>query len=110
MPRSRHAQKHVHSGTDPENEHHSGHTVSQRSDAALRKAEQPRSPIGLALWNFSSQWFLVPQGLGVVAVILHQLDYQFDGLSIISVVIWLYTIALLAVGVFLYLLWIFLYP
>jgi tellurite resistance protein TehA-like permease len=43
-------------------------------------------------------------------VIIHQLDYQFDGLSIISVVVWLYTIALLAVGVFLYLLRIFLYP
>lgn len=45
-----------------------------------------------------------------MAVILHQLDYQFGGLYIISVVVWLYTIALLAVGVFLYLLRIFLYP
>ncbi|KAJ5982054.1 hypothetical protein N7451_012154 [Penicillium sp. IBT 35674x] len=79
----------------------------------MQSYEKPSNlppPIGLALWNFSSQWFLVPQGLGIVAVILHQLDYQFDGLFIISVVIWLYTITLLAVGVFLYLLRIFLYP
>lgn len=110
MPRSRRTQKHAHNETDPENEHPSGQNVPQRSDGELREAEQPRSPIGLALWNFSSEWFLIPQGLGIVAVTLHQLDYQFDGLSIISVVVWLYTIALLAVGVFLYLLRIFLYP
>lgn len=49
MPRSRRTEKNIHNGTGPENEHHSGQTVPQISDAELRKAEQPRSPIGLAL-------------------------------------------------------------
>ena len=70
----------------------------------------PSSPPSRALWNFSSQWFLVPQGTGIIAVILHQISYQFRGLPIISVVVWIYTIALLAVFMFLYSLRILLYP
>lgn len=32
----------------------------------------------------SSQWFLIPQGTGILSVILHQLHYQFRGLDVIS--------------------------
>lgn len=44
------------------------------------------------LLNFTSQWFLVPQGTGIVAVVLHELDYQFDGLQIISYIFWVLAI------------------
>ncbi|KAJ9481799.1 hypothetical protein VN97_g11662 [Penicillium thymicola] len=70
----------------------------------------PTSPVLRALWNFSSQWFLIPQGTGIIAVILHQLNYQFRGLDIISVIVWIYTIASLLVGLSLYLLRAFIYP
>lgn len=70
----------------------------------------PTSRLSRALWNFSSQWFLIPQGTGIIAVILHQLDYQFRGLRIISVIVWIYTIALLAIGVSVYLLRVLVYP
>ncbi|KAL1957770.1 hypothetical protein VTO42DRAFT_5488 [Malbranchea cinnamomea] len=70
----------------------------------------PAAPASLALWNFSSQWFLVPQGSGIIAVILHQLDYQFRGLKILSQIVWVYTIVLLALCLFFYLLRIILYP
>lgn len=43
-------------------------------------------------------------------MILHRLDYQFRGLAIISIIVWIYTIALLIVAVLLYLLRIFIYP
>lgn len=53
------------------------------------------SPSRRALYSFTSQWFLIPQGTGIIAVILHRLDYQFDGLDIISYIFWLLTIVLL---------------
>ncbi|BCR92567.1 putative malic acid transport protein [Aspergillus chevalieri] len=70
----------------------------------------PSHPVSRALWNFSTQWFLVPQGTGIISLILHQLDYQFSGIEVISVVIWIYTIILLALCLFVYLLRIILYP
>lgn len=72
--------------------------------------QPPTSRLSRALWNFSSQWFLIPQGTGILAVILHQLDYQFEGLTIIAVIVWIYTIALLAVGLSVYLLRVLAYP
>ncbi|KAK4459674.1 putative malic acid transport protein [Cladorrhinum samala] len=55
-----------------------------------------------ALQNFSSQWFLVPQGTGIIAVILHQLDYQFAGLHIISYIFWVLAIIFLLTCVSIY--------
>lgn len=57
----------------------------------------------LALHNFTSQWFLVPQGTGAVAIVLHQLDYQFTGLAIISQIIWVLTIVMLVSMLLIYL-------
>jgi tellurite resistance protein TehA-like permease len=62
----------------------------------------PATPARLAIYNFTSRWFLVPQGTGITAVILHQLDYQFRGLQIISYVFWVTTIVLLLGMVFVY--------
>ena len=65
----------------------------------------PSTPAGrpsrtaIALRSFSSQWFLVPQGTGIIALILHQLEYQFPGLNIISYLFWLSTVVLLLVAV-----------
>ncbi|KAB5540457.1 voltage-dependent anion channel [Coniochaeta sp. 2T2.1] len=63
----------------------------------------PSSPSRLILYNFTSQWFLIPQGTGIIAVILHQLDYQFSGLHTLSYIFWLLTIILLVVILLLYL-------
>lgn len=63
-----------------------------------------------SLRNFSSQWFLIPQGTSIIAVILHQLDYQFRGLGIIADIFWLCSIVLLLLTVVAYLLRILFYP
>lgn len=71
-----------HPETDGENSHHG--------------PQGPRiSASRLALRNFTSQWFLVPQGTGALAVALHQLAYQFTGLTIISQCAWVLTIIML---------------
>lgn len=58
---------------------------------------EPSSPLSRAIWTFSSQFFLIPQGTGIIAVILHQLDYQFRGLSVLAKIVWIYTICLLGI-------------
>jgi len=44
-----------------------------------------------ALLSFSTTWFLVPQGTGIIGVILLRLDYQFHGLAVISYLFWVST-------------------
>ncbi|KFY39510.1 hypothetical protein V494_03943 [Pseudogymnoascus sp. VKM F-4513 (FW-928)] len=60
--------------------------------ATLPTTTRQETPATVALRNFKTQWFLVPQGTGIIAVILHQLKYQFTGLNIISYIFWLLTI------------------
>ena len=58
----------------------------------------------------SSQLFLITQSTGVLAVTIHQLDYQFRGSQIIGIIVWLLTIALLVLFVLLYIAKSFLFP
>ncbi|EAS29970.3 malic acid transporter [Coccidioides immitis RS] len=94
-------------------EAHNGTTRRAFDPLEPPQRSQPRRPtsgLAYALFMFSSQWFLVPQGMGIIAVILHQLPYQFRGLEIISKIVWVYTIVLLGSCLGLYVLRILLYP
>lgn len=90
-------------------EHHEN-GVDKSHEQEQETTRPPSHPASRAIWNFSTQWFLVPQGTGIIALILHQLDYQFSGIEVISVVIWIYTITLLALCLLAYLLRVILYP
>jgi tellurite resistance protein TehA-like permease len=81
---------------------------AERSPTTRRRLGQPTWRA--ALQGFSTQWFLIPQGTGIIAVILHRLDYQFRGLEIISYLFWITTIVLLLVLVALYALRCLLFP
>lgn len=70
----------------------------------------PAGPLSRALWNFSSLWFIVPQGTGIIAVILYRLKYQFNGLTTLATIVWIYTIVQLGLFLILYLLRTFLHP
>lgn len=72
--------------------------------------DKRHSRLSVALWNFSSQWFLIPQGTGIVAVILHNVKYRFTGLDAISEIVWVYNITLLSFFLLVYLLRISLFP
>ncbi|KAJ6138133.1 hypothetical protein N7471_004619 [Penicillium samsonianum] len=69
----------------------------------------PVGPLSRALWNFSSIWFIVPQGTGIIAVILYRLKYQFNGLTTLATIVWIYTIVQLGLFLILYLIRTFLY-
>ncbi|KAH1930288.1 hypothetical protein KXV37_000879 [Aspergillus fumigatus] len=70
----------------------------------------PAYPPARALFNFSPQWFVMPQGTAIISVILHQLHYQFGALRILAKIVWIYTIVLLAMTLFLYILRLIRYP
>lgn len=108
MQETRNRNRHCEAGNNTIDAKEGG--CGQSSGHAAEATTPPTSPFARALWNFSSQWFLIPQGTGIIAVILHQLDYQFTGLPIISVVVWVYTIVLLLLGLFLYALRMLRYP
>lgn len=76
----------------------------------MREQQKPVRPVPLAVYNFTSSWFLVPQGTSILAIILHQLYYQFDGLSIIAKIVWIYAIVLLGLFLLVYLTRLALYP
>ncbi|WQF87698.1 Putative transporter protein SLAC1/Mae1/ Ssu1/TehA [Colletotrichum destructivum] len=63
--------------------------------AASDRPVRPHRPVRDAVRSFSTQWFLVPQGTAVLATILHQLDYRFRGLTVISYLFWVAAAALL---------------
>ncbi|KAF6816166.1 malic acid transport [Colletotrichum musicola] len=69
-----------------------------------------RSTARTVIRNFTSQWFLLPQGTAILAAILKQLDYRFDGLTIISYIFWITAIILLLSMLALYILRSALYP
>ncbi|KAL5362106.1 putative malic acid transport protein [Aspergillus floccosus] len=69
----------------------------------------PAHPVARAIWHFTPQWFLIPQGTGIIAAILHQLHYQFGALPILAKIVWIYTIALLGLFLIAYALRIALY-
>ncbi|KAF6818798.1 malic acid transport [Colletotrichum plurivorum] len=72
--------------------------------------DRDRSTVRTAIRNFTSQWFLLPQGTAILAAILKQLDYRFEGLTIISFIFWITAILLLLSMLALYLIRVTMYP
>ena len=64
----------------------------------------------LVLRKFPSQVFLIPQGTGILSVVLHQLDYQFTGLKTIAIILWFIAFITLFIFFITYLLKAALYP
>ncbi|KAH7029519.1 voltage-dependent anion channel [Microdochium trichocladiopsis] len=63
-------------------------------------AEPARS---VALRNFGSAWFMIPQGTGILAVCFWSNDYQFRGLNVIALVAWATAIVSVLIITFTYL-------
>lgn len=60
------------------------------------------SALCTALRSFDSRWFMIPQGTGVLAVVLWDLPYDFHGLKIIAIIFWVVTIVEFLVVLILY--------
>ncbi|CAK4017508.1 voltage-dependent anion channel [Lecanosticta acicola] len=86
------------------------HDYNYEHDHMTTPGRQRISPLRLALKNFTSQFFLIPQGTGILSVVLHQLHYQFPGLTIISRICGILTAVCLFAFLALYLLRCCLFP
>lgn len=91
-------------------DHLGGSSISSGTATSDSIPPEPLSTFRTAMYNFSSIWFLIPQGLGVVAIILHELDFQFNGLSIISYIVWAFAGICLALFVVVYAVRVVLFP
>ncbi|KAI6516077.1 hypothetical protein MCOR10_007844 [Pyricularia oryzae] len=63
-----------------------------------------------AIKNFTSQWFLVPQGAGITSIVLYQFEERFDGLDIVSYIFWALTIICLITFILIYTLRVIMFP
>ncbi|KAK5130042.1 hypothetical protein LTR08_002516 [Meristemomyces frigidus] len=84
--------------------------MTQDQDQEAQRSEHRISAFRIALRSFSTQWFLIPQGTGIIATILHQLHYQFNGLRIIADIFFVFTILTFIGFLLIYLLRIIILP
>ena len=70
---------------------------TEANDDAATAQERPVSTISHVLQNFTPSWFAISMDTGIISILLHQLPYQFRGLSIISFVAYLLNLFLFVV-------------
>ena len=58
--------------------------MAQSPDIVGNHNERRISAFRIAFRSFNFPWVLIPQGSGIVAITLHQLQYRFQGLGIIA--------------------------
>lgn len=84
--------------------------MAESQDVENQVSQHRMSVLRIALRSFNSQWFLIPQGTGIVTTVLHQLHYQFQGLGIIANIFWVITILTLVVFLLVYILRAIVFP
>lgn len=62
-----------------------------------QKQPHERSAIRALIQDFSPVWFLYCMNAGIIAIVLHQLPYQFDGLGILSVIAFMVELVLFVI-------------
>ena len=75
-----------------------------------RRRNQPKSAFQNTLENFTSTWFVIPMNTGILAIIMHQLPYQLNGLPVLSAIMYLVALALFIIISFMTILRWTLYP
>ena len=68
------------------------------------------SPVDHVLQNFTPAWFTICMDTGIIALLLHQLPYQFPGLKIISTVLFILNIILYVIFLIVFLSRLFRHP
>ena len=62
-----------------------------------RRCNQPKSALQNTLENFTSTWFVIPMNTGILAIIMHQLPYQFNGLPVLCTIMYLVALTLFVI-------------
>lgn len=88
-----------------------------RSVAQIRSSSWLTSRIGThrstlfkLIEDTTTRLFLIAQSTGILAVVLHQLDWQFRGLDIIAIIVWLFTVVITIIFSLIYIAKLCLFP
>ncbi|TLD16745.1 uncharacterized protein PgNI_01173 [Pyricularia grisea] len=91
-----------------------GHTTTSGPEPGSGPGPESTSPklswFRSAIKNFTSQWFLVPQGAGITSIVLYQFEERFDGLDVVSYIFWALTIICLITFILIYTLRVVMFP
>lgn len=86
---------------------------ASRNQTVTSEPEEPSPQLSFlrtAIRNFSSSWFLIPQGVGISSVVLFQFEERFEGLDVISYIFWAFTTASFISMILIYAVRVFMFP
>ena len=87
------------------------HAASQREDhASDRSHKQPKSAFQNTLENFTPMWFVICMNTGILGILMYLLPYQFNGLPVLSTIMYLVDLTLFVIVCVLTMLRWILYP
>lgn len=69
-------------------------STSEADQSKDSKRWQPRGLLRRKILHFTPSWYLLTMGTGITSILLHQLPFQFRGLGIISIAIYIANIIL----------------
>lgn len=87
--------------------HHNGTATREAPD----KSNDHRQPDWRkAIENFSAIWFTLPMNTGILAILMHNLPYQFNGLGVLSTIMYIFQLVLFISFSSVFILRLILYP
>ncbi|KAL9070531.1 MAG: hypothetical protein Q9161_004828 [Pseudevernia consocians] len=74
-----------------------GGAPKEKKDQTVdRRGRQQKSAFQNTLENFTPLWFVIPMNTGILGILMHQLPYQFNGLPILSTIMYLLDLTIFA--------------
>lgn len=64
---------------------------------ADQRGKQRKTAFRNTVENFTPLWFVIPMNTGILGILMHQLPYQFNGLPVLSTIMYLVDLALFVV-------------
>ena len=64
---------------------------------ADRHSKQGKSAFQNTLENFTPKWFAISMNTGILAILMHKLPYQFNGLHVLSIIMYLVDLTLFVI-------------
>ena len=78
--------------------HAMGGASSEEKDHIVnRRGRQQKSAFQNTLENFTPLWFVIPMNTGILGILMHQLPYQFNGLPVLSTIMYLLDLTIFAI-------------
>lgn len=71
--------------------------TEERNGTADRHSKQGKSAFQNTLENFTPKWFAISMNTGILAILVHEIPYQFKGLYVLSIIMYLVDLTLFVI-------------